>query len=153
MLLLLIIPSCLNFQLTKTNTWLWRWLPRRLLKHQSLTTVLLRTPITQMIIFNQGYYNCYAKIMKCNKKNKWTIIMVKNILIKCPSPWLTTAACTTAWNESSGTPSFPAWSLILPHKWNCSSRPPPQQVVWHLLRLQAHGCDLLPKWKSSEIPQ
>jgi len=35
-------------------TWLWRWLPHRLLKRQSLTTVLLRTPITQMIFFNQG---------------------------------------------------------------------------------------------------
>ena len=33
---------------------LWRWLPHRLSKRQSLTTVLLRTPITQMIFFNQG---------------------------------------------------------------------------------------------------
>ena len=37
-----------------TSTWLWRWLPHRLSKRQSLTTVLLRTPITQMIFFNQG---------------------------------------------------------------------------------------------------
>mgnify|MGYP000692386737 CR=1 FL=1 len=29
-------------------------IPHRLSKHQSLTTVLLRTPITQMIFFNQG---------------------------------------------------------------------------------------------------
>ena len=43
-----------NFQLTNTITWLWRWLPHRLSKRQSLTTVLLRTPITQMIFFNQG---------------------------------------------------------------------------------------------------
>ena len=35
-------------------TWLWRWLPHRLSKRQSLTTVLLWTPITQMIFFNQG---------------------------------------------------------------------------------------------------
>ena len=35
-------------------TWLWRWLPHRLSKLQSLTTVLLMTPITQMIFFNQG---------------------------------------------------------------------------------------------------
>ena len=35
-------------------TWLRRWFPHRLLKRQSLTTVLLRTPITQMIFFNQG---------------------------------------------------------------------------------------------------
>ena len=31
-----------------------RWLPHRLSKRQSLTTVLLRTPITQMIFFSQG---------------------------------------------------------------------------------------------------
>ena len=30
------------------------WLPHRLLKHHSQKTVLLRTPITQMILFNQG---------------------------------------------------------------------------------------------------
>ena len=35
-------------------SWLWRWLVHRLLKHQSLTTVLFRTPINQMIYFNQG---------------------------------------------------------------------------------------------------
>ena len=34
--------------------WLWGWHPHRLSKRQSLTTVLLRTPITQMIFFNQG---------------------------------------------------------------------------------------------------
>ena len=43
-----------NFQLTKTITWLWRWLPYRLSQRQSLTTVLLRTPITQMIFYNKG---------------------------------------------------------------------------------------------------
>ena len=47
-------PGFLNFQPTKTITWLWRWLPHRLSKRQSLTTVLLRTPITHMIFFNQG---------------------------------------------------------------------------------------------------
>ena len=31
-----------------------RWLPHRLSKCQSQTTVLQRTPITQMILFNQG---------------------------------------------------------------------------------------------------
>ena len=36
------------------STWLWRWLPHRFSKRRSLTTVLLRTPITQMIFFNQG---------------------------------------------------------------------------------------------------
>ena len=33
---------------------LWRWLQCRLSKRQSQTTVLLRTPITQMTFFNQG---------------------------------------------------------------------------------------------------
>ena len=47
-------PGFLNFQLINTTTWLWRWLPHRLSKRQSLTRVLLRTPITQMIFFNQG---------------------------------------------------------------------------------------------------
>ena len=41
-------PGFLNFQQTKTITWLWRWLPHRLTKSQLPTTVLLRTPITQM---------------------------------------------------------------------------------------------------------
>lgn len=36
-------------------TRLWRWLQSRLLKHPSPTTIL-RTPNTQMIIFNQVYY-------------------------------------------------------------------------------------------------
>ena len=35
---------------------IWRWLPHRLSKRQSQTTVLLRTPITQMIFFNQGSF-------------------------------------------------------------------------------------------------
>ena len=42
------------FNWLKTITWLWRWLPHRLSKRQSQTTVLLRTSVTQMIIFNQG---------------------------------------------------------------------------------------------------
>ena len=41
-------------QLAQKPSWLWRWLPLRLSKRQSLTTVLLRTPIPQMISFNQG---------------------------------------------------------------------------------------------------
>ena len=43
----------LNFQLTNTTTWLWRWLLHTLSKRQSITTVLLRAPITQMIFFKQ----------------------------------------------------------------------------------------------------
>ena len=33
----------------------WRWLPQRVSKRQSPKTFLLRTPFTQMIIFNQGH--------------------------------------------------------------------------------------------------
>ena len=54
-------PGFLNFQLTNITTWLWRWLPHRLSKRQSLTTVLLRTPITQMIFFNQVIWIKLAK--------------------------------------------------------------------------------------------
>ena len=42
------------FRVTCGVTWLWRRLPQRLSKRQSLTTVLLRTPITQIFVFNQG---------------------------------------------------------------------------------------------------
>ena len=38
--------------LRTTLPWLWRWLPDRLSKRQSLTTVLRRTPISQMRFFN-----------------------------------------------------------------------------------------------------
>ena len=44
-------------------TWLWRWLPYRLLKHQSQTTVLLRTPISQLIFLNQGKWPKYWSII------------------------------------------------------------------------------------------
>lgn len=47
--------SAQRIQLHLTTTWLWRWLLLRLLKRQSQTTALPRTPITQMIFFNQSY--------------------------------------------------------------------------------------------------
>ena len=47
-------------------TWLWRWLPHRLSKRQSLTIVLLRTPINHMIFFNQGIIsNVCQHLTKC----------------------------------------------------------------------------------------
>ena len=49
-------PEIVNFQLTKTITWLWRWLLHFLSKCQSQTTVLIRTPITQMIFFQSRYF-------------------------------------------------------------------------------------------------
>ena len=51
-------------------TWLWRWLPHRLSKHQSPTTLLLRTPVTQVIVVNQGtsklLYSRNVSILKDN---------------------------------------------------------------------------------------
>ena len=51
---ILLITLLLYHQLTWYNSlWLWRWLPHRLLKRQSLsTTVLFRTTFTQMIKLN-----------------------------------------------------------------------------------------------------
>ena len=43
-----------NGVLRSQVTWFWRWLPHRLSKGQSPATVLLRTQVTQMIIFNPG---------------------------------------------------------------------------------------------------
>ena len=48
------VTQTITWTLTKTITWLWRWLLHRLSKRKSQTTVLLRTPITQIIFFNQG---------------------------------------------------------------------------------------------------
>ena len=72
---------------------LWRWLPHRLSKRQSQTTVLLRTLITQMIFFNQvmlllgwnhflmnqycllvhkgPYLSVLANIFMCHFEEKW----------------------------------------------------------------------------------
>ena len=47
-------PDFWIFKWLKAITWLWRWLPHRLSKHQLPTTVLLKTPAVQMIIFYQG---------------------------------------------------------------------------------------------------
>ena len=70
-------PGFLNFQLTNTNTWLWRWLPHRLSKRQSLTTVLLRTPITQMIFFNEGMnWSSVSSIVLVTLKD-WLILTNK----------------------------------------------------------------------------
>ena len=67
-----------------TATWLWRWLPHRLSKRQSLKTVLLRTPITQMIFFDQGMLlllgsNHFLIIsLSCFSSFFWTDVSVVN---------------------------------------------------------------------------
>ena len=48
------VIGVLRSYIQSQRTWLWRWLPHSLSKRQSRTTVLLRTPITQMMFFNQG---------------------------------------------------------------------------------------------------
>ena len=53
---------------------LWRWPLHRLSKHQSLTTVLLSTPVTQMIVFNQG--------MQYDRYSWWSFEW-----IICDRPW------------------------------------------------------------------
>ena len=57
-----VLTTCVE-AIFRVKTWLWRWLPHFLSKHQSQTTVLLMTPIIQMIFFNQdltifGYFYC-----------------------------------------------------------------------------------------------
>ena len=61
------------FNWLKSITWLWRWLSRRLSKTQSPATVLLRTPVTQMIFFNQvvTHINCLG-VSVC-----WTGILLE----------------------------------------------------------------------------
>ena len=46
---------CLNFQ--SSVTWLWRWLPLRMLKCQSPPTVLFRTDFTAMIKFHPSTFH------------------------------------------------------------------------------------------------
>jgi len=54
------LPRVFEF-LTDKYTWLWRWLPYSLSKCQSQATVLLRTPITQTIFFNQSWLFMFSK--------------------------------------------------------------------------------------------
>jgi len=74
-----------HFSLAKTITWLWRWLSHSLSKTQSPTTVLLSTPITQMIIFNQdfvfkdGDYYCYcAYVLRISRYSDFLSPMLTN---------------------------------------------------------------------------
>ena len=51
--------NCTRLLTKKVNvkvTWLWRWLPQRLSKCQSPTTVLFRTPVTQVSYHFQSRY-------------------------------------------------------------------------------------------------
>ena len=89
----------LNFQLTNTTTWLWIWLPHRLSKLQSLTTVLLRTPVTQMIFFNHGIQFIFTTIplqlcgttiiiRRRRRRNNYHIIMLQCIILQyCFNVW------------------------------------------------------------------
>ena len=46
-------------------TWLWRWLPHRLSKLPLPTTVLVKPPVNQMIIFNQSKHSYLSKTLIC----------------------------------------------------------------------------------------
>ena len=70
---------------SSTTTWLWRWLAQRLSKRQSITTVLLRTPITQMIFFQSRYatpgfkpfsYPSYCYLWRWAKSRTWRVLLV-----------------------------------------------------------------------------
>ena len=45
----------------------WRWLPYRLSKRQSQTTVVLGTPVTQVIFFDQGISYSWIQTIKLKK--------------------------------------------------------------------------------------
>ena len=63
----------------KTITWLWRWLPQRLSKRQSQTTVLLRTPFTPRWSFSgQGSLLNDSHLLKtvATKKRKISFSMI-----------------------------------------------------------------------------
>ena len=67
------LQCTINKLMWYNSLWLWRWLPRRLLKHQSLsTTVLFRTTFTRKIILNllieRQYYQC-TLIQQANKQS------------------------------------------------------------------------------------
>ena len=64
-----------------------RWLPHRLSKRQSPTTVLLRTPITQMIFFNQGMLLVGSKhFLKACIYYTSVSYTINNIYKKLPRP-------------------------------------------------------------------
>ena len=68
---------------------LWRWLPHRLSKRQLLTTVLLRTPITQMIFFNQGMLLLGSHhILQAKRRNKINFITCRKWIILQVLAWL-----------------------------------------------------------------
>ena len=48
----------------------WRWLPHRLSKRQSTTTVLFRTTLTRTITLYELLYSCFPNLECCN--NWWT---------------------------------------------------------------------------------
>ena len=60
------VKNVSRHQSNMTRTWLWRWLPLRLSKHQSPTTVLFRTTFTRtitlyelLILLGSNHLRCY----------------------------------------------------------------------------------------------
>jgi len=83
-----------NFQLTLTITRLRRWPPHRPPKHQSPKTVFLRTPITQMISFNQGmlllgsnhFLNQWSNTKSSVKSNQFRTLILSSDLVSSTVP-------------------------------------------------------------------
>ena len=63
----------------RMSTWLWGWLAVRILKHQSLPTVRLRTPLTVTVKFHRGMKEWKIKLIvlvghQCwIAKGKWSM--------------------------------------------------------------------------------
>ena len=81
-----ILTTCAEAIYTITDNWLWRWLLHRLLQCQ-LPTVLLRAPVTQMIIFNQWMEsnNYYCRLKWISSQNDlnlvWFLISLRLVFI------------------------------------------------------------------------
>ena len=68
-----------------SDTWLWKWLPHRLSKRESQTTVLLRTPITSFSI-----KVCYSWVQTIFLFLKYKVIILSSIVGTLPqNPYLT----------------------------------------------------------------
>ena len=85
-----------NFQLSKTVSCLWRWLPHRLSKRQSQTTVLLRISITQIICFTQGmlllgsnHFLIENNVTENPEPKVFLFWWIKIVTWKCLSVWAT----------------------------------------------------------------
>jgi len=69
----------LRFRLTGTAAWLWGWLPHGLSRCRSLTAVLLRTPVTQIIFFNHGMLLLGSNHFLKNNNYHYVLMLLKTM--------------------------------------------------------------------------